>query len=212
MNHTVPAPEPPDSPDAWYAPAVHDQYALGAGVVATVRSADGEFVYDVREPSLSATAERDLRAVLDRFADADPRRPRTRQGAAERLRDGFDPKYERAIDRLVDCTPTERRRLEYHALADLQCLGDLTPHALDDRLEMASIADGDLLVHLTDYAPATTGLRDPEFGDRFCAERIERYTVPFAGYEIPVVRYRERSLGADPFDRKGSNRVGFFYT
>ena len=202
MNPSVPAPEPPDSPDAWYAPDVHDQYILDAGVVATVRSAGAEFVYDVREPSLSATAASALDRVLDHFAGADPRRPRTRQGAAERLRAGFDPKYERAIDRLVECTPAERRRLEYHALADLQCLGDLTPHALDDRLEMASIADGDLLVHLTDYAPATTGYEDPEYGDRFCAERIERYTVPFAGYEIPVVRYRERSLGADPFDRK----------
>jgi hypothetical protein len=38
MNDTVPAPEPPDSPDAWYAPGVRDQYALGSGVVATVRS------------------------------------------------------------------------------------------------------------------------------------------------------------------------------
>ena len=38
MEPTVPPPEPPDSPDAWYAPGVHDQYALGFGVVATVRS------------------------------------------------------------------------------------------------------------------------------------------------------------------------------
>ena len=198
----VPAPEPPDSPDAWYAPSVHDQYALGSGVVATVRSEGGGFVYEVREPSLSWRAERDLEAVFEHFSDADPRRPRTRQGAAERLRAGFDPKYERAIDQLVDCSAAERRRLEYHALAELKCLGELTPHALDDRLEMASLADGELLVHLTDYAPAATGIEEPEFGNRFCAERIERYTVPFAGYEIPVVRYRERSLGGDPFERK----------
>jgi type IV secretory pathway ATPase VirB11/archaellum biosynthesis ATPase len=202
MNRAVPAPEPPDSPDAWYAPDVHDQYALGSGVVATVRSEDDEFAYEVREPSLSARAERDLEAVLEHFADAEPRRPRTRQGAAERLRAGFDPKYERAIDRLVDCAASERRRLEYHALAELRCLGGLTPHALDERLEVASLQDGELLVHLTDYAPAATGIEDPDYGDRFCAERIERYTVPFAGYEIPVVRYRERSLGADPFERK----------
>ena len=44
MNPSVPAPEPPDSPDAWYAPDVHDQYTLDAGVVATVRSAREEFV------------------------------------------------------------------------------------------------------------------------------------------------------------------------
>ena len=54
MEPTVPPPEPPDSPDAWYAPGVHDQYALGSGVVATVRSGAGGFRYEVREPSLSA--------------------------------------------------------------------------------------------------------------------------------------------------------------
>jgi type IV secretory pathway ATPase VirB11/archaellum biosynthesis ATPase len=202
MRPTVPPPEPPDSPDAWYAPDVHDQYALGSGVVATVGTEDGEFVYDVREPGLSARAESDLESVLEHFADAELRRPRTRQGAVERLEAGFGPKYERAIDRLVDCSPAERRRLEYHALSELKCLGELTPHALDNRLEVASLADGELLVHLTDYAPAATDIEDPDFGDRFCAERIERYTVPFAGYEIPVVRYRERSLGTDPFERK----------
>ena len=202
MRPTVPPPEPPDSPDAWYAPDVHDQYALGSGVVATVETENGEFVYDVREPELSARAESDLESVLEHFADAELRRPRTRQGAVERLEAGFGPKYERAIDRLVDCSPAERRRLEYHALSELKCLGELTPHALDNRLEVASLADGELLVHLTDYAPAATDIEDPDFGDRFCAERIERYTVPFAGYEIPVVRYRERSLGTDPFERK----------
>ena len=202
MEPTVPAPEPPDSPDAWYAPGVHDQYALGSGVVATVRTGAGGFRYEVREPSLSARTESDLGAVLEHFADAELRRPRTRQGAAERLRDGFDRKYERAIDRLADCSRAGRRRLEYHALAELKCLGELTPHALDGNVEVASLADGELLVHLTDYAPAVTGIEDPEFGDRFCAERVERYTVPFAGYEIPVVRYRERTLGGDPFERK----------
>ena len=202
MRPTVPPPEPPDSPDAWYAPDVHDQYALGSGVVATVGTENGEFVYDVREPGLSARAERDLESVLEHFADAELRRPRTRQGAVERLEAGFGRKYERAIDRLIDCSPAERRRLEYHALSELKCLGELTPHALDGRLEVASLADGELLVHLTDYAPAATDIENPEFGDRFCAERIERYTVPFAGYEIPVVRYRERSLGTDPFERK----------
>jgi len=202
MNDTVPAPEPPDSPDAWYAPGVHDQYALGSGVVATVRSGAGGFRYEVREPSLSSRAARNLEAVLEHFADAELRRPRTRQGAAERLRDGFDPKYERAVDRLADCSAAGRRRLEYHALAELKCLGELTPHALDRNVEVGSLADGELLVHLTDYAPAETGIQEPEFGDRFCAERVERYTVPFAGYEIPVVRYRERTLGGDPFERK----------
>ena len=202
MVSTVPPPEPPDSPEAWYAPDVHDQYELTDGVVATVRSDGEEFVYDTREPSLSATGRASLESVRDHFGDAELTRPRTREGAAERLREGFDAKYERAIDRLVDCTPSGRRRLEYHALAELKCLGALTPHALDDEIEVGDIVDGELLVHLVDYAPARTTVEETTFVERFSAERIERYTVPFAGYEIPVVRYRERLLGSDPFEQK----------
>jgi type IV secretory pathway ATPase VirB11/archaellum biosynthesis ATPase len=102
----------------------------------------------------------------------------------------------------VDCTPSERRRLDYHALASLKCLGELTPLALDDAVEVGDLDSDELLVHLTDYAPATTGIEDPAFVDRFSAERVDRYNVEFAGYEVPVVRYRERMLGADPFERK----------
>ena len=199
---TVPPPEPPDSGDAWYAPAVHDQYEIVPGVVATVRGRGETFAYDVREPSLSAGARADLESVREHFADAELSRPRTREGAAERYRDGFDRKYELAIDRLVDCTPADRRRLEYHALAELKCLGELTPLALDPEVEIGDLDEGELLVHLTDYAPAATGISDPDYVERFSAERIERYTVEFAGYEVPVVRYRERMLGADPFERK----------
>ena len=116
---TVPAPEPPDSADAWYAPAVHDQYEVVPGVVATVRG-DGEpFAYDVREPSLSAGACEGLAAVREHFAEAELRRPRTREGAAERYRDGFDRKYELAIDRLVDCTPSER--LDHYTVMSASC-------------------------------------------------------------------------------------------
>ena len=199
---SVPAPEPPDSPDAWYAPGIHDQYEIVPGVVATVRANGDAFSYRVREPSLSAAAAADLDRVERHFAEAELARPRTREGAVERLREGFEPKYRRAIDRLVDCSPTERRRLDYHALATLKCLGTLTPHALDDAIEVADIADEELIVHLDDYAPARTGLIDPPFVDRFTAERIVRYTVPFAEYDVPVVRYREQVLGADPFETK----------
>ena len=69
MEPTVPPPEPPDSPDAWYAPGVHDQYALGSSVVATVRSGAGGFRYEVREPSLSARTESDLEAVREYIED-----------------------------------------------------------------------------------------------------------------------------------------------
>jgi type IV secretory pathway ATPase VirB11/archaellum biosynthesis ATPase len=199
---TVPPPEPPDSGAAWYAPTVRDQYEIVPGVVATVAEDRDAFEYRVRTPALSAAAAADLESVSAHFSGAALRRPRTREGAAERFREGFDPKYGRVIDRLTDCTTSARRRLEYHLLAELRCLGELTPHALDGRIEVADHSGGELSVHLTDYAPARTGLEDPAFLGRFSAERIERYTVAFAGYEIPVVRYRERLLGADPFERK----------
>ena len=198
----VPAPEPPDSPAAWYAPDVHDHYEIAPGVVATVRSDDDGFVYEVREPSLSAAAETDLRTVRRHFEGAELSRPRTREGAAERFREGFDRKYDRVVDRLVDCSPSGRRRLTYHLLAELKCLDELTPHALDDEIEVADVAGDELLVHLRDYAPARTGIDDADFVDRFSAERLDRYTVSFAGYEVPVVRYRDRMLGADAFERK----------
>ena len=198
----VPGPEPPDSPDAWYAPSVHDQYEIVPGVVATVADGDDGFRYDVREPTLSAGAEADLRAVREHFDGVDPVRPRTREGAAERFRAGFDRKYDRIIDRIVSCSPAGRRRLEYHALAELRCLGELTPHALDDAIQVADATGSGLSVHLTDYAPAATGIEGSEFVEQFCAERLERYAVGFAGYSVPVVRYRERLLGADPFERK----------
>ena len=87
---TVPAPEPPDSPDAWYAPDVRDQYELAAGVIATVRDEGETFGYEVRVPSLSADAQEGLESVRRHFADAKLRRPQTREGAAERLREGFE--------------------------------------------------------------------------------------------------------------------------
>ena len=199
---TVPPPEPPDGRSAWYAPRVHAQYEIVPGVVATVAD-DGEaFVYRVRTPSLPAAAEAGLEAVRAHFSDAVSSRPRTRQGAAERFYAGFDRKYERAIDRLTDCGPSGRRRLEYYALAELRCLEELTPHALDDEIEVADHSGDELLVHLADYAPARTGIEQPRFLGRFSADRIERYSVEFAGYEIPVVRYREQLLGADPFEHK----------
>jgi len=52
---TVPAPEPPDAPDAWYAPEVRAQYEVRPGVVVTIRERERsgtEFEYAVREPSL----------------------------------------------------------------------------------------------------------------------------------------------------------------
>ncbi|WP_254820862.1 hypothetical protein [Haloglomus halophilum] len=79
---TVPAPEPPDAPDAWYAPGVRAQYEVRPGVVVTIREREQpgtEFEYAVREPSLSATGAAGLDRLRDYFADAPLDRPLTRE-------------------------------------------------------------------------------------------------------------------------------------
>ncbi|MFC4358642.1 ATPase, T2SS/T4P/T4SS family [Halobium salinum] len=136
----VPPPAPPDSADAWYAPDVRAQYAVHPGVVATVRETTTGFAYEVREPSLGADHEAELERVREHFADVRRRRPLTREGTAERAAAGLQSKYRRALDRLVDATPAARRRLDYYALRDLRLLGELTPLALDDAIE---VVDGD---------------------------------------------------------------------
>ena len=88
---TVPAPIPPDDPNAWYAPDVRDQRELHPGVVATVRETGDGFRYDVRTPALSAADERALARIREYFATANLRRPLTREGAVECVEHGFDP-------------------------------------------------------------------------------------------------------------------------
>ena len=203
----VPAPVPPGDGDAWYAPETLAQYESTPGVVATVsRRGDDEgpeFAYDAREPPLSPSERADLDRVRGHFADTQRRRPLTRQGAVERAESGLSPKYERTLDRLLDGGPGARRRLNYHALRDLRLLGDATPLALDDDVGVAdseAAADGRLVVHTTDFAPAVTDLdADAEFVDRVAAERLRRYEVEFAGYPVPVVLYRDGLLGSDRF-------------
>jgi len=198
---TVPAPVPPDDPDAWYAPNVREQDEIHPGVVVTVRQADG-FRYEVREPVLSPSDRDALATVASHFEGANIERPRTREGAVERMERGFDPKHRRVIDRLVECSPAGRRRVAYHALCSLACLGDLTPYALDDRIDVADVTDDAVVVHTEDYAPAATDLEDPDYIERFASERVERHTVAFQGFEIPVIVYREHLLGSDPFTTK----------
>ena len=137
----VPPPLPPDDPEAWYAPDVRSQTEVAPGVVVTIRETDAGFAYDVREPALGEQGSAALERVTDYFADANLDRPRTREGAVERMNEGFDPKYRRVLDRLLDASPALRRRIEYHALADLGCLGRLTPYALDDRIDVADVTD-----------------------------------------------------------------------
>ncbi|WP_254537008.1 type II/IV secretion system ATPase subunit [Halomarina litorea] len=199
---TVPAPVPPDAPGAWYAPDVHRQEAVHPGVVVTVRGDRESFRYEVREPSLSTEGRRALETVREYFDGASVERPLTREGARERMARGFDPKYERAVGRLTSVSPATRRRVDYHALSRVRCLGALTPHALDDRIEVAEERDGEVVVHTDDFAPARTGVEDTEHLTRFASERLARYTVPFLDFDVPVVRYREHVLGADPFTTK----------
>jgi len=200
---TVPPPLPPDDPEAWYAPDVQSQYEVHPGVVVTITRRGTEFTYGVREPPLTAADEDGLDCVVSHFADAHLERPRTREGAVETMMEGFDAKHARVIDRLLDCSQAARRRLDYHALSELACLGELTPYALDDRIDVADTDDEAIVVHTSDYAPAVTDLPpDPAFIERFASERIERHTVDFYEFDVPVVLYRENLLGNDPFTTK----------
>ncbi|SFF89592.1 Type IV secretory pathway ATPase VirB11/Archaellum biosynthesis ATPase [Halopelagius inordinatus] len=205
----VPAPVPPSDGDAWYAPDVRAQYEVAPGVVTTVRDdEDGVgFVYDVREPGLGPREEAALSSIRSHFSVVNRRRPLTREGTAERAAGGVPPKYRRVFDRLLDASPAARRRVEYYALRELRLLGEVTPLALDDRIEVVDVGDedgsGSLVVHTTNYAPAVTEYRaDAEFADRVAGERVRHYTVPFCGFDVDVVIHREHLLGDDRFTTK----------
>lgn len=206
----VPPPLPPDDPEAWYAPDVVDQREIAPGVVATIAEASTGFAYRVREPSLSAACLAAYDRLWEYFADAHLRRPRTREGAVERMEAGFEGKHRVAVDRLTDLPPSAERRVTYWILRDVFCLGELTPHALDDAIEVAGLdrktgeaAGAELVVHTEDYAPARTGLRpDRDLVERFASERLAAYEVQFLGFDVPVVLFRARLLGEDPFTTK----------
>ncbi|PSQ06731.1 secretion system protein [Halobacteriales archaeon QS_6_71_20] len=206
---SVPAPEPPGSADAWYAPDVRAQYEPYPGVVATVSerpdAAGSEFRYETREPSLGPTGERAVATVADRFDAGQHRRPLTRAGAVERADAGFEPKYERAVDRLVDATPALRRRVDYHTLREFRLLGAATPLVLDDRVEVADVdgENGRVVVHTSAFAPAVTDVSvEAPYVGRAASERLRTYEVGFEGFAVDVVVYRDRLLGEDRFATK----------
>lgn len=201
---TVPHPEPPDSPDAWYAPDVRAQYEVRQGVVATIREITDGFEYELREPVLDAADRQGFTTVKEYFSAGSHRRPLTRDGAIDRANAGFAPKYERALDRLLDVSPAARRRIDYHALCSVRLFGEITPLALDGRVEVADVGDEtELVVHTDRFAPVYTGFpSDQRFADRVAGERLGTYTVPFAGFSIEVVVYREHLLGSDQFTTK----------
>jgi type IV secretory pathway ATPase VirB11/archaellum biosynthesis ATPase len=202
----VPPPLPPDEPDAWYAPDVRSQYEVHPGVVATIRETDHGFDYRIREPRLGPVEERALSRIRAHFTVVNRRRPLTREGASERATRGFEPKYRRVIDRLLDVSPSAWRRVTYHALCELRLLDELTPLALDDSIDVVDVVeedDGRVVVHTENYAPATTRYdAESPFVDRVAGERLRTYTVAFAGFDVEVVVYREHLLGSDHFSTK----------
>lgn len=200
----IPPPVAPDDPEAWYAPEVRAQYTLSPGVVATVReqSTGAPFAYAVREPSLSPDARDALAALADQLTDARPDTPRTTTGVREQFDAPLPASWREARDRAHDGPPASTRRLDYHLRATYRGLDDLTPLALDSRIEAVDTGET-VAVHTERFAPAVTEFEaDADRVARLASERLARDTVSFCGYEIPVVRYRDDTLGTDSFTRK----------
>ncbi|MFB6266845.1 MAG: secretion system protein [Halodesulfurarchaeum sp.] len=199
----VPGPIPPDAPEAWYAPEVRAQYAIERDVVATVTEAEDGFAYEVRRPFLGVEGERLLERMADAFEDAVLSRPLTREDATDRMDEGIPDTWQRVSHSLEGLSPPTARRVEYHLCADLRALGELTGLALDERVRIGDVVDGRLLVHTRDFAPAVTDIvAETPLLDRVLSERLETYTVPFGGRDVPVTILRERLLGRDTFDQK----------
>ncbi|MFB6153161.1 MAG: secretion system protein [Halodesulfurarchaeum sp.] len=199
----VPRPIRPDETEAWYAPEVRAQYAIERDVVATVAEGTDAFTYEVRRPFLRAEGEKTRKEIADAFEDATLPRPRTREEATDRMNEGMPTSWRTVSSSLGSLSPASARRVEYHLCADLRALGTLTGLALDDRVRIGDVESGRLLVHTRDFAPALTDIEeDTPHLDRVLSERLESYTVPFGGHDIPVTVLSERLLGRDTFDRK----------
>ena len=99
-NVEVPAPVPPSSPDAWYAPGVRDQYTVAPGVVVTVRERAGDppFAYEARPPAVPRGERETLTRLREFFADATVQPPLTREAAREGVAAGLPGKWARAVD------------------------------------------------------------------------------------------------------------------
>lgn len=200
----IPPPVAPDDPEAWYAPDVRAQYAVSPGVVATIRerSTGAPFSYAVREPSLSPDGRDALDTVSDYLTDVDSDPPRTATGVREQFGAPLPASWREARDRVYGGPPASTRRLDYHLRATHRGLGELTPLALDPRIEAVDTG-ATVAVHTERFAPAVTAFEaDADRVARLASERLARETVRFCGYEIPVVRYRDDTLGTDSFTRK----------
>jgi len=132
----VPAPVPPDDPEArgtrrTCARSTNRSRGRRHGPRARRRPVR---VRRARAAAVGAD-DRALDRVRDHFSGCDTGDALTRVGVIERAESGFEPKYERALDRLLDdASRAARRRIDYHALRDLRLLGDVTPLALDGRI------------------------------------------------------------------------------
>ena len=200
---TVPSPVPPGAAQAWYAPTVRDQYTIGPEVVATVRDGDDGFEYETRGPPRSQRTRAALKRVESYLDPVDIERPRTREGTTDRMEAGLSPTYRRAVDRLTETTPAQRRRLGYHLTITIQGLGALTPLALDEKIRIADASVDRVVVHTEEFAPARTDVpADVPHLDRFLSERLDQYTVPVFESAVRVTVYRERVLGEDVFETK----------
>ncbi|PSP39863.1 secretion system protein [Halobacteriales archaeon QH_7_65_31] len=200
----IPAPVAPDDPEAWYAPDVRAQTEVSPGVVATIReqAGDAPFAYEVREPSIPGDVRDTLDELHDRFAAARRAPPRTTTGVRERFTEPLPASWRERRDRAYDGPPATTRRLDYHLRATHRGLGELTPLALDDRIETVDTGET-VAIHTERFAPALTEFEAaPDRVARLASERRSRETVDFCGYEIPVVRYRDRTLGTDGFTLK----------
>jgi type IV secretory pathway ATPase VirB11/archaellum biosynthesis ATPase len=197
VQPNVPPPVAPGEAEAWYAPDVRAQYAVASRVVATVREDEDGFVYEPRLPTLGPVADAAFRRVDDRLG-AEIDRPRTREGIRERAADP-PADLRAALDR-EGLTPAARRRVRHHALAATHGAGMLTAVALDDRVDTVDGSGDRLVVHHESFAPARTRLPAAEASiERFAGERLARYEVSFAGYDVPVELYRTNALGGDHF-------------
>ncbi len=198
---SVPAPVPPDDADAWYTPQVHAQRELYPGVVATITEATDGFEYRIRDPPLTETEQELL--TQKATTTGRTRRPLTREGLQERITQRVPTALQEAVEETAASLLTRYYRLQYHLVRDRWGFGAATPLALDDRIEIADFTEANVIVHTERFAPVHTAVStDKPHVNRAVYERIARYSVTFAEFDVPVVIYRDRGLGTDAFDTK----------
>ena len=104
---------------------------------------------------------------------------------------------------LTPGTYTAAWRLWYHTVRATVGFGVLTPLSLDEQITVADVTGEQVVVHTDRYAPVTTPIAATHSDtDRFLTERVHRYSVSFAEFDIPVVIAADHRIGADHFRTK----------